>query len=186
MTRVHLAGLCVAAVMALLALGACSGSDGTASAPATKERDDSAAVMAAAVERLVTRDHTFGEGEHRFREYLILDRTDPTAGGAGEGPRGPARPLTGTERAAIAAVVEPLGPHRFIADADAWRTDDLEPRIPGAAIVAVGEPELGADTALAPVSLWCGGLCGTWLTYRVDRTDGAWAVTRTEGPVAIS
>lgn len=172
------------AVLATLAVSGCD--EGPAPTAVTTARHDSAEVMAAAVERLVTRDHTFGEGEHRFGEYLILDRTEPTAGGAGEGPRGRARPLTGTERAAIAAVVEPLGPHRFIADADAWRTDALEPRIPGSAIVAVGEPELAADTALAPVSLWCGGLCGTWLTYRVDRTDGAWTVTRTEGPVAIS
>ena len=172
------------AVLPVLAVTGCD--EGSPPTAVTTARDDSAEVMAAAVERLVTRDHTFGEGEHRFREYLILDRTDPTAGGAGEGPRGPARPLTGTERAAIAAVVEPLGPHRFIADAEAWRTDDLEPRIPGSVIIGVGEPELGAGTALAPVSLWCGGLCGTWLTYRVDRAEGAWTVTRTEGPVAVS
>jgi hypothetical protein len=41
-------------------------------------------------------------------------------------------------------------------------------------------------TGLVPVSLWCGGLCGTWLTYRLDFADGAWAVTGTEGPRAIS
>ena len=186
MTRPRLAGLVVAAVSAVLLLAACGGSDMTASTPATTPGDDSAEVMAAAVERLISRDHTFGEGAHRFGEYLILDRTDPSAGGAGEGPRGPSRPLTGAERAAIARVVEPFGPHRFIADAGAWRTDDLEPRIAGSAIVGVGEPEIGSGTALAPVSLWCGGLCGTWLTYRVDRTGGDWTVTRTEGPVAVS
>lgn len=186
MSRTRRGGLIAAAVAAVLALAACGGSGESASTPATTSRDDTAEVMAAAVQRLIRSDHTFGEGEHRFSEYLILDRTDTTAGGAGEGPRGPARPLTGAERAAIARVVRPFGPHRFIADAAAWRTDDLEPRIPGSAIVGVGEPEMGADTALAPVSLWCGGLCGTWLTYRLDRTGGTWTVIRTEGPVAIS
>jgi len=54
-------------------------------------------------------------------------------------------------------------------------------------ILGVGEPRIDGDTALAPVSLWCGGLCGTWLTYRLARDGGgAWRVTGTEGPVAIS
>lgn len=186
MTPARLAGLVAAVVAAVLALVACSGSDGATDTAGTTPRDDSAEVMATAVERLISRDHTFGEGSHRFREYLILERTDPTAGGAGLGPRGPARPLTDVERAAIARVVAPFGPHRFIADADAWRTGDLEPRVAGSAILGVGEPEIGAGTALAPVSLWCGGLCGTWLTYRVDRAGGDWKVTGVEGPVVIS
>jgi hypothetical protein len=184
MTRAHLAGACVAALLALLTLGACSGSDGTASTPDTTPRGDSAAVMAAAVERLVTRDHTFG-GDHRFTEYLVLSRTDPSAGSPG-GPKTSARPLTAAERESIAAAVAGRGPHRFIDDPSQGRTDDLQPVVEGSAIISVGEPVIGDGTARVPAALWCGNVCGTWLTYRVDRVGGAWRVTGTEGPTAVS
>jgi hypothetical protein len=52
--------------------------------------------------------------------------------------------------------------------------------------LGVGEPTIDGNSALVPVSLWCGGLCGTWLTYRVELTDGTWSVTGIEGPVAVS
>jgi hypothetical protein len=147
------------------------------------ETEPTPGMMAAAVETLITRDHTFGAGPPPFTTYLIQSRTDPAAGdptGAG----GAARPLTDSERAAIEAVVEPFGDVRWIDDPAEWRTTQLEPTIEGAVILGVGEPSV--DGGLVPVSLWCGGLCGTWLTYRVEQTDGGWAVTGTEGPVAIS
>ena len=142
--------------------------------------------MAAAGKGLITRDHTFGKGSHRFAEYLIQDHIDRGAGAPDTPATGVGRPLTAGERAAIAGVVAPFGPYRFIADAGAWRTKDLQPTVPGAVILGVGEPAIEGDSALAPVSLWCGGLCGTWLSYRVVRAGDAWRVTGTEGPVAIS
>ena len=53
-------------------------------------------------------------------------------------------------------------------------------------IIGVGEPSFDGGTALGPVSLRCGGLCGTWLTYRIELMDGAGTVIGTEGPIAIS
>jgi hypothetical protein len=184
MTRVRFSGVCAAVLIALLTLGACSGSGGTASTPATTPRDESAEVMAAAVERLVTRDHTFG-GDHRFTEYLVLSRTDPSAGSPG-GPKTPARPLTAIERESLAAAIAGRGPQRFIDDPSQGRTDDLQPVVEGSAIISVGEPVIDRDTALVPATLWCGNVCGVWLTYRVDRVGGAWRVTGTEGPAAVS
>lgn len=180
-------GLVGAAVVALIALllSACGGGGSSAATTAAPVRDDSAAVMAAAVHRLVSRDHTFGGGDHPFTEYLVLDHTAPDAG-APEGGGGAARPLTAGERAAIGEVLAPFGPHRFIADAADWRTADLDPVVEGSAIIGVGEPRITGDTALVPASLWCSGLCGTWLTYRVVRSGERWRVTGTEGPVAIS
>lgn len=189
MTRLRGGGLVAAAVAAVLALAACGGDGVPAGARTTvtantAREDVSAEVMGAAVRRLVTRDHTFG-GDHRFTEYLVLSRTDAAAGSPG-GRRSVARPLTVAERDAIAAAVAERGPHRFIDDASEGRTDDLQPLVEGSAIVSVGEPVIDGDTALVPATLWCGNVCGVWLTYRVDRVAGAWRVTGTEGPVAVS
>ena len=133
--------------------------------------------------RLVTTDNTFGEG-FRFAEVLVQTSTDPGAGGPER--TGARRPLTEAERAGIEAALAPLGSFRWIDDPDEWRTPDLMPVIEDSAIVGVGEIRFRDGEALIPVSLWCGGLCGLWATYRLTRTDGEWTVDGFEGPVAIS
>ena len=178
--------LLAALALALAGCGGDDGSSGSVAATAAAPRNDSAEVMAAAIHRLISRDHTFGQGSHRFAEYLIQDRTEPLADTPAKPGARPSRRLSAAERAAIARVVAPFGPYRFVADADAWRTGDLRPRIEGSVILGVGEPRIDGDTALVPVSLWCGNLCGTWLTYRVARSGGAWKVVGTKGPIAVS
>jgi hypothetical protein len=142
-------------------------------------------LMGVALEELVTENHTFGEGQPPFTAYLVQSHLDPRAGSP-DRDHGGGRPLTAAERAAIEDTIRPLGPLRWIDDPDQWRTDDLRPTIDGAVILGVGEPTGDGDTALVPVSLWCGGLCGTWLTYRLTLVDGTWQVTGTEGPIAIA
>ena len=152
----------------------------------TIDESPTAQMLAAAISQLISKDHTFGQGPPPFTEYLIQANLDPFAGhvtGAGQ----PAtRALTDAERTAIEAAVAGFGPMRWIEDPDEWRTDGLQPVIERSAILGIGEPSIGDGTGLVPVSLWCGGLCGTWLTYRLDLVDGAWSVTGTEGPIAIS
>ena len=75
---------------------------------------------------------------------------------------------------------------QWIENPDDYRTEDLVPTVEGAAILGIGEPTFAGDTATVPVSLWCGGVCGTWLTYRVELLDGRWQVTGVEGPIAVS
>jgi hypothetical protein len=145
-----------------LVLTAC-GSGDTGTRP-----DETPGVLAAALLELVTENHTFGEGPPPFSEYLIQSSLDPHAGD----PTGDAtaidRDLTSAERSAIEAALAALGPVRWIDDPDAWRTPDLMPTLEGSVILGVGEPRFDGDQALVPVSLWCGGLCGTWLTYRLE------------------
>lgn len=186
-------GLATIALVVVLGVGAAachSASSSDAARPATDvattQSDPGAEVMAAAVSRLVTRDHTFGQGSHRFTEYLIQSRIDPAAGDPMGSAESATRRLTGVERSRIEFVVAPLGPVRFIDDPDDWRTENLEPTIEGSVIVGVGEPRITGGTALVPVSLWCGGLCGTWLTYRLTWADGVWRVKGTKGPGAVS
>ena len=152
----------------------------------TNDEAPTAQMLAAAVLELVSKDHTFGQGPPPFTEYLIQANLDPFAGNATGTGQETARALTAVERTAIEAVLRPFGPVQWIGDPDEWRTSDLQPVIEGAVILGVGEPSVDDSTGLVPVSLWCGGLCGTWLTYRLDLVDGAWNVTGTEGPIAIS
>lgn len=162
-------------------LGACSSSE----EPTTISNDDPGpALVAVALQELVTNDHTFGSGPPPFTEYLIQSNIDPSAGtGTGSGS---VRALTEDERSAIEAVIAPFGPVQWINDPGEFRTDNLIPTIEGSAILGVGEPTIDGDRALVPVSLWCGGLCGTWLTYDVELIEGIWQVTGSNGPIAIS
>jgi len=167
-------------VTVVMTLAACGDSDSSTAAEGSGE------MMAAAIDQLITNDHTFGDGPPPFTEYLLQSRLDPAAGSATGSGQPPSRELSGTERAAIERVVEPFGPLRWIDDPAEWITEDLRPTIDGAVIVGVGEPTIDGSTGLVPVSLWCSGLCGTWLTYQLDLIDGAWVVTGIEGPIAIS
>ncbi|MGB8360927.1 MAG: hypothetical protein WCE80_05960 [Acidimicrobiia bacterium] len=147
---------------------------------------DTPEIMAVALVQLVTVDNTFGGGPPPFTEYLIQTKTDPFAGDVGDSTPNPTRDLTEDERAAIEEAISGIGPVRWIDDPEEWRTPELTPVVDGSVILGLGEPVIEGDTALVPVSLWCGGLCGTWFSYRIDRVDGSWAVTGIEGPVAIS
>lgn len=148
--------------------------------------EDTGRVMAAALVELVTNDNTFTRGEPPFTRYLIQSHIDPYAGKAELDPAVVVRPLTDAERSVIEAALAPFGPVQWIDDPAEWRADDLRPKIEGSVILGVGEPVFDAEGALVPVSLWCGGTCGMWLTYRLVETDQGWQVTGTEGPRAIS
>lgn len=143
-------------------------------------------VMAAAVLELITENHTFGDGPPPFTEFLIQSSLDAFAGNPTGDTAVEVRQLTDAERSAIESVVEPFGAVRWIDDPSEWQNADLAPTIDGAVIIGVGEPTFDNDEALVPVSLWCGGLCGTWLTYRLARADQGWQVTGIEGPIAVS
>lgn len=143
--------------------------------------------MATAAHQLVTVDHTFGSGASPFATFLVHDHTDPTAGSVDDSTGGESRPLTDAERAAIESRLSPLGEVIWIDNPADFRTENLTPTIEGAVIIGLGEPTIDADTALAPVSLWCGGLCGTWFTYSLTQdAAGEWAIEGIEGPIAIS
>lgn len=184
MKRLTIALACMTVVVAACGEPDQTGGTGTAPTTTTAPGDDTATVMALALRELLTEQSTFGQG-HRFDAVLIQTSTDPAAGFTT--PEATSRPLTDGERVSIEAAITDLSADvRWVDDPDEWRNDDLMPEIPGSAIIGVGEPTFDDDGALVPVSLWCGGLCGTWFTWRLEITDGQWAVTGIEGPVAVS
>jgi len=175
----------VGSIVFVSILAGCAASADTtvpASSAPIAEQGETGEMMAAALFELITKDNTFGLGPPPFTSYRLLTHLDPFAGDPMGGADEPTRSLTAAERAAIEEVVRRFGPVQWIDDPTGFRTGGQ----PGPAILGVGEPVIEGDTGLVPVSLWCGDLCGTWLTYRVDFLAGAWAATGKEGPVAIS
>jgi hypothetical protein len=171
----------VIALIAVIALTvAACGSDEEAAG------SESGEIYAASLRELVTVDNTFGGGGSPFSELLVQKDLDPAAGTAVPDSTAETRPLTEAERNAIEAALSPIASVRWIDDAAEWRTDDLMPVVEGSAILGVGPITMDDDGALVPVSMWCGGLCGTWFTYRVIQSDGGWAVSGIEGPIAVS
>ena len=169
---------------------ACGSAGPTSTVPPEGSSPNRAAIYAVALHQLVSVDNTFGGDGNPWSELLVLASLDPSASDATFGGGAPdpqqVRPLTAEERNAIEAALSPLAPIRWIDDADEWRTDDLMPVIPGSAIVGVGAITFDDQAPLVPMSMWCGGLCGTWFTYRVTLSDAGWVVSGIEGPIAVS
>ncbi len=145
----------------------------------------SAAIYAAVTQQLVDFNNTFGP-DHRFTEVLVVDHVEATAGDYVANRR-PGDPLTGEERSAIAAAIEDLSPVSFISSRSEFIEQDvLQPVIPGSAILTLAPVEFDREGATVGANLWCGGVCGIWLTYRVTEGPDGWTVVGTEGDAAIS
>jgi len=178
----------VAAVLVALGMlaGACATTEGSdaGAVTTTAAPDPSSDIYSAATKQIVAVDNTFG-GQPVFSTVLVVDHVDPDTGSL-DGARGEERPLTSEERAAIEAALEGVAEVQFIADESEYVTEDLTPALEGSAIVTVGSIEHREGHSLVGMALWCGGLCGIWLTYRVVNGSEGWTVTGPEGPVAVS
>jgi hypothetical protein len=174
----------ISVVFVLFVLVSACGTDTSTSGDSVESQTPE--MMAAALVELITENHGFSDGPAPFTVYLIQNRIDPSAVIVDASVDDPIRPLTDAEMRAIEDAVSEYGTVRWIDDPAQWRTPDLTPAVEGAAILGVGEPVVEGQSGLVPVSMWCGGLCGTWLTYRLDLTNTVWIVTGIEGPIAIS
>ena len=142
-------------------------------------------IYAAVTLQLVEIDNTFGP-EYRFSRILILDRLDPHAGDAMNQDQS-GQSLTEEQQQAIIAAIDHLGPIEFINDWSQFvREDVLEPVIPGSVIITLAPAEFDDEGATVGANLWCGGVCGLWLTYRVVEGPDGWTAAGREGTWAIS
>ncbi len=130
-------------------------------------------ILVRATMHLLTNDTTFAPG-HVFGVVLVVDHLkDGTA-------------LTGVQIDALTTEISDLSEVRFIPDQNDFITDDLRPTIDGAAIITLGAPDIDGNEATIDMEMWCGGLCGIWLTYALEIGEAGWEVLGTVGPIAIS
>lgn len=177
----------LASIAALaLFVAACSSTEPSTTIPPGDSSADTAEIYAVALRQMVVDDNTFGGGGNPFSEFLVQAGLDPAAGTAAPGAQDLEQPLSDEERRVIEAALTPIAPMRWIDDPAEWRTEDLMPVVEGSAILGVGPITFDDDGALVPMSMWCGGLCGTWFTYRVVESDQGWVVSGIEGPIAVS
>jgi hypothetical protein len=166
-----------------------SGESGTPQSGIDPGNDRSVAIYSAVIRQLVTKDHTFGQGESPFEHVYVLDGVVPRTGNVNQSfSTEPDRPFADDLKQAIEAELRDLPPIDFVTDRDSV----LRGRqgrggvVNRGVIVSLGPIAPSGNRVEVANNLWCGGLCGQWLTYVVKRQHGRWRVTGTVGPVAIS
>lgn len=133
-----------------------------------------AELIASGLFRLLTVDNSFG-GADVFTDIRVA-RSIGFTGNA----------LAPLELELIADTLTELGSVRFIDDADAEINTLFDAPPAGVAVVVVERIDLFDDHAELELRLWCGSLCGVFLTYEAVPTDGGWEITGTTGPIAVS
>ena len=147
------------------------------SVPVTQAEQDAAAILAAAVTRLLTIDHGFGDGPSPFTGVHIAD----AFGGLGGAPLAP------LQLEVIAAAANENGFNvQYIDDPRALAEKLFSDTPPGAAVLTIDALHLETGRAEVELQLWCGSLCAIYLTYEVVETNGVWTVTGPIGPIAMS
>ena len=132
-------------------------------------------LIAAAVKQLLTVDNSFG-GVDVFDDIRVA-----AVIGAD-----PGQPLQGLDREMIAETLSELGAVRYVDNADAEIKALFEESPTGVAVVSVERVLILDDRAEVEMRLWCGSLCGVFLTYEAAPQDGGWDITGTIGPIAMS
>ena len=162
--------------------------DVPAGAPQNDADPRSVEIYAAVIRRLVTKDHTFGGAPSPFEHVYVLDGPWHGAGHPNRSLR-PSDERFGSEiKEALKVELASLPPIDFIHDPDSVRVGKrgMGGVKEDGVIVTVGPIVGRGHNVKVANSLWCGGLCGQWLTYRVKLKGGNWRIMGTVGPYAIS
>jgi hypothetical protein len=183
-------------VVGMLALTACGPaarppSDQTPPAPTVSGSADTgnrAQIYAAVIRRLVTKDHTFGRGPSPFEYVYVVDGAIPGAGNVRTGLRPAPEPFADALKQAVEDRLQDLPRLEFITDPDSVRLG--KQGVGGVkndgVIISLSPIEPVQDEVHVSTGLWCGGLCGQWLTYVLSQDLERWKITGTTGPYAIS
>jgi hypothetical protein len=132
-------------------------------------------LVADAVARLVTLDNSFG-GRDVFDEILVGRFIDGDA----------TRPLQSLDLELIAGALEDVARVTFVDDPDAEIQARFENPPAGAAVVSVTSLLILDDRAEVGLNLWCGSLCGVFLTYEAEPAADGWSIVGPTGPIAVS
>jgi hypothetical protein len=146
-----------------------------------------AAIFAAVVRQLVTRDHTYGQSAPRCDAVYVLDGPVPRVSKLRRPGRRPARPFSDDLKSVIAASLEDLPPVSFVDSIAEAFPDSMARVVKGREVMVLLGPIRGdALRAEVGASLWIDGWAATWLTYVVQLRGGEWRFTGTTGPIAIA
>jgi hypothetical protein len=184
----------IAAVLAAgLTLAACgaapeSPAGGGPAPKGTGRQRRTIGIYSAVVRQLVTVDHTFGSGPPPFKHVYVLDHAVERAGDPMEDDDNSAAHFSDEVKEGLREELKHLPPIDFISDPDSVRLgkDGMRGVKDHGVVITLGPIAGRRGKAKVANSLWCGGLCGQWLTYVVELEDGSWEVTETTGPAAIS
>lgn len=154
----------------------------------TASNDRVVEIYAAVIRRLVTKDHTLGGAPSPFDRVYILDGLRQGAGNPNKGLGPPDKRFSGEIKKALKIELASLPPIEFISDPDSVRVgENLMGGVKREGVIVTVGPILGGGHNVKVAnSIWCGGLCGQWLTYRVKLKGGNWRIMGTVGPSAIS
>jgi len=192
-------GILVAATLALAVSVGCGGGSDESQQPTPGARDSgestadsnrSAAIYAAVVRQLVTKDHTFGGGDPGFKVVYVLDGVVVDAADPSKPPRehDPKEPFSHDLKDGVRflSTLAELPPVEFVAERDSVVAGTHSGSSPGhvkngGVLISLGPIKGDANRVEVANSLWINGLAGQWLTYVVERGDGGWAVTGISG-----
>lgn len=197
-------GILVAATLALAVLVGCGGGSDESQEPTPGATDSgesaadsinrSAAIYAAVVRQLVTKDHTFGGADPGFKVVYVLDGVVVDAADPSKSPNAhdPKEPFSHDVKdrvrflstlAELPSVEFVASRHSVVAGASSSSPGQVKN---GGVLISLGPIESDGKRVEVETSLWINGLAGQWLTYVLEQKDGSWAVTGTTGPLAIS
>ena len=153
----------------------------------------SVAIYSSVIRQLVTKDHTFGQGDPGFEVVYVLD--GPVEGAEDSmkttSEYVPARPFGEDVKAALKEELVDLPPIVFVRDRASVIAGERSGPSPGHVIndgvlLTLG-PIIGGERRVEVGSnLWINGRAGLWITYVVKHRGAEWNVTGTTATVAIS
>ena len=133
-------------------------------------------LQAAAIVRLLTVDNSFGPGAEPFATINV----GSLIGGDANSPLEPlAIELIASEFDGTTEVI-------FIADVETLIGKLFDQNAIGMAVASIDQLRVTDSRAELDMRLWCGSLCGVFLTYEAEMIDAGWEILGTTGPIAMS
>ena len=191
------ASLATALLALMLAAAACTGGSsdppeneptGTPAPAPLDDAERTVAIYSAVVRRLVTVDHTLGEGPVPFDRVFVVDGVVEDAADPRTGENEVAEPFPGEVRDGMKEELSDLPPVSFVRDAaDVVVGPGTCPRVrANGALISLGAIEGDDRRVEVPNELYLACLGAQWLTYVVERSGDGWDVTAVTGPVEIA
>jgi hypothetical protein len=156
--------------------------------PVDPTADRTVAIYTAVIRGIVLHDNTFGGHGNPFGRVYLMDAPQAGVGLAGEAGTSTPSPLPEFDPAVRAGLLENLRdlPIEFIHDHDAVMDESTHAPRDHGAVITLGPITGKGDRVEVGTGMFCGGTCGQWATYVLERRPDGWHTNGTTGPVSIS